>query len=99
MNPEIPLIFKDFSSVINFRMQLFENKKFVRSMFPPMKSANRKWLHRFNKVIKLFKYHVGKVGTPTAMIDYSKVFNKQNTGKRINRFLKHVELINQMLMI
>ena len=35
-NPEIPLIFKDFSSIINSQMKLFGNKKFIRNMFPLM---------------------------------------------------------------
>ena len=93
LNPEIPLIFKDFSSVIDFQMKLFENKKFVRSMFPLMVPQHRKRLQRFNLVIKYFNKHVDKVGRTKVLADYTKVFNNQNSGLTINRFLKHVHLI------
>ena len=74
LNPKILLIFKDFSSVIDFQKKIFGNKKFVRSMFPLMVPQHRK---RRTK----------------ALVDYSKVFNNQNSGLTINRFLKHVHLI------
>ena len=93
LNPEIPLIFKDFSSVIDFQMKLFENKKFVRSMFPLMVPQYRKRLQRFNLVITYFNKHVDKVGRTKVLADYTKVFNNQNSGLTINRFLKHVHLI------
>ena len=93
LNPIIPLIFKDFSSVIKFHMQLFGNKKFVRSMFPQIDEPNKKRLQRFNLIIKYFNDHIEKFGRRKAMVDYSKVFNEQKSGLMINRFLKHVKLI------
>ena len=93
LNPVIPLIFKNFSSIINFQMKLFGKEKFVRSMFFQMDQPNKKRLQLFNLVIKYFNDHVEKVGRTKTMIDYSKVFNERKSGLMINRFLKHVKLI------
>ena len=78
MNHEIPLIFKDFSSVIDFQKKIFGNKKFVRSMFPLKVPQHRKRLQRFHLVITYFDEHVDKVGRTKALADCSKVFNSQN---------------------
>ena len=93
LNPEIPLIFKDFSSVLDFQMKIFGKKKKKRLMFPLMVKQHRKRLQRFNLVISYFNDHVDKVGRTKALDDYSKVFNNQSSGLKINRFLNHIHLI------
>ena len=93
MNPEIPLIFKDFLSVLDFQMKIFGKKKFVRYMFPLMVPQQRKRLQRFNLVIRCFNEHVDKVGRTKSLADYSKVFNNQSSGLMIIQFLKHAHLI------
>jgi len=93
LNPEIPLMFKDFSSVLDFHMKIFGKKKKKRLMFPLMVKQHRKRLQRFNLVISYFNDHVDKVGRTKALDDYSKVFNNQSSGLKINRFLNHIHLI------
>ena len=62
-------------------------------MFHHLDEINRKKLYRLNVVMKLFKKYKNEVGIQNAFNISSKKFDRDKTGRSINRFFKHVQVL------
>ena len=59
-------------------------------MFPLLDEGNKKRLYRLNVVMKTYMNYSDKVVKELAYFEFSKVFDKNQSGRSVNRFLKHI---------
>ena len=60
-------------------------------MFSLLNEDNKKKLYHLDVVMKIYMNYSDKVGKEIAYVEFPKVYDNDQSGRSIDRFLKHIQ--------